>query len=200
VKVYLTLTHRPLDHYTSVINFRTCVTDVMDTRDIRDLISSFLDGCNLVYPRRANDSKLEADCIAEAVQRQYITDKDQTLKRFIPAGVLIACNAYRHQRYDIQIFICLYTALLVYLDDVFEKDVELVRDFNYRFVTSRSHEDRMLNHLGKLLLEMPAMFGQVEANIMVTSTMNGLTSLLIEHEVRNIEVSIRAFHIIYVCA
>ncbi|KAI0394333.1 isoprenoid synthase domain-containing protein [Xylariaceae sp. FL0594] len=160
----------------------------MDAQDIRDLVSRFLRGCGLVYPPMVYDNKLEEDCIADAVRRKYITDEDQTLKRFIPAGVSISSNAYSHQRQDIQIFVAIWTALLVYLDDVGDKDVERIRAFNYRFVTGSRHEDAMLNHLTEMLREMPAMFGRIEADLMVISTMNGLTSLLIEHEIKDVKL------------
>lgn len=160
----------------------------MDSSNLRNLIKNFLKGCGLVYPRTSSHSVFEADCIAEGARRGYITAENKTFKQFIPAGVAMACNAYHHQTRDIQVFICFYTAFLVYLDDVFENDIEAVRPFNYRFITRQKQNDDLLDHFSELVLEMPQLFGTTEANLMTTSTLNLVTALIIEREFRTVKV------------
>lgn len=155
---------------------------------VRNVVKAFLGGCGLVYPQPPCHSSFEVDCIAEGKRRGYITGETETLKRFIPAGVAMARNAYHHQPHAIQVFICFYTAFLVYLDDMFEKDIAAVQEFNHLFVTGQRQATSLLDHFADLLLEMPVVFGPVEANIMTTSTLNLVTALLIEEEFANVKV------------
>lgn len=162
---------------------------VMDTRHIRSEIKRFLSGCELVYPLTANHDESEAAFLAEAVRRQYVTDENQSLMPAMPSGIAMACHAYSHQSYDIQVYICLYTAFLVYMDDAFANDVTVVKEFNHRFITGQRQGDVMLDHLAAFLLDTPALFGTVEANIIITSTLNLITALPIEAEFKDIKVS-----------
>lgn len=104
----------------------------------------------------------------------------------------MSTTAYAHIR-DIRarIFITLYTAVLVYLDDVFEHDVQAVHDFNQRFLRNEPQEDLVLDAFSKMLsVELPAIYGTFASNIIITSTLNLVTALLLEHETRGMEVCI----------
>jgi len=102
----------------------------------------------------------------------------------------MACNAYPHQTKTIQVYICLYTAFLVYLDDMFDNDIEAVKEFNHRFITRQTQRQEVLNHFAALLLDMPAIFGTVSANLMTTSTLNLVTALSLEYELKGVKVRI----------
>lgn len=160
----------------------------MDVSRVRNIVRNFLSGCDIAYPTPPGHSGFQADCISEGVRRGCITADNDALKRFIPAGVAMACNAYHHQSHEIQMYICFYTAFLVYLDDVFEKDIDAVLPFNHRFITNQKQNDVLLDHFAQLLLDMPSVFGTAVANMMTTSTLNLVTALLIEHEFRDVKV------------
>ncbi|KAI0376400.1 isoprenoid synthase domain-containing protein [Hypomontagnella monticulosa] len=158
----------------------------MDPSDIRNLLNSYLERCKLVYPQAAKHNQFEASCVAEAIRRGYIVDENDILKRYISVGVSIACNAYRHQSHDIQVFISLFTAFLTYLDDSYEKNT--TQPFNHRFITGDRQNDILLDHLRDLLFEMPSMFGSVESNIITTAVLDFVTSLSIDHEFEKVKL------------
>ncbi|KAH8649273.1 isoprenoid synthase domain-containing protein [Xylariales sp. PMI_506] len=159
----------------------------ISVQTIRELLQSYMKGCNLVYdPQTASHNQFLECCIAEAKRRGYITKENDALEYCMPAGVSMACNAYHYQSYEVRIFISFFTAFIVYADDKFEHNIDDVQTFNYRFITQAPQEDPILDHFARLLLEMPALFGLVEANIMITATLNVITGLSIENAFRNV--------------
>jgi len=107
----------------------------------------------------------------------------------MPGGVVMATTAYAHlNNKSTQILIALYTAFLIYLDDVFQHDVELVYCFNERFILCQAQDDPVLDGFASLLHEFPQHFGRVVSNIMITSTLNLVTALLLEFETQDMKV------------
>ncbi|EKG19621.1 Terpenoid synthase [Macrophomina phaseolina MS6] len=151
--------------------------------EIRASIGDFLERCGLFLQVCPKHTEFAAECIAESDARGYLIPQNGVFKNFIPAGVAMARNAYAHQPHEVQMFISLYTAFLVYLDDMFENDMDAVRQFNHKFISRKPQKLELLDHFAELLHEMPALFGSVVANIMTTSTLNLVTALSIEHEV-----------------
>lgn len=160
----------------------------MDIPDVRNCIKSFLEGCDLVYPKTEAHLQFEADIVAESKRRGYITPENAKLRPFISTGVSMACNAYCHQSHEIQLFVCFYTAFLIYMDDSYETDIEHILPYNHNFITGEPHNDIILNYFRELMLEAPTLFGMAEANIIISATLNWITGLTIEQEVRNAQV------------
>ncbi|KAF6808948.1 hypothetical protein CSOJ01_07218 [Colletotrichum sojae] len=138
---------------------------------IQIAIKSFLDRCGLVLPTNNKHAKFTAHCISEAVSRDYITTEDNVFRHFIPAGV----------------------SFLVYLDDMFGNDIDAVQQFNHRFITRQPQANDLLGHFADLLLEMPAIFGTIVANMMTTSTLNLVTALSIENEFEAVKLEKLAY-------
>ncbi len=123
------------------------------------------------------------------MKRGCILDGAFGLRPCIPGGVIMATTAYAHlDDQPTQIFIALYTALLIFLDDAFQEDVELVASFNSRFIRKEPQRHANLDVFAHLLHEMPSRFSSVAANIMVTSTLNLVTALALEHEMSSMMV------------
>ncbi|KAF6827253.1 hypothetical protein CPLU01_09216 [Colletotrichum plurivorum] len=137
--------------------------------EIQIAIKSFLDRCGLVLPTNNKHAKFTAHCISEAVSRGYITTQDNVFRHFIPA------------------------AFLVYLDDMFGNDIDAVQQFNHRFITRQPQANDLLDHFADLLLEMPAIFGTIVANMMTTSTLNLVTALSIENEFEAVKLEKLAY-------
>ncbi|KAI3392956.1 hypothetical protein diail_4943 [Diaporthe ilicicola] len=160
-------------------------------------VKAFLKGCGLSYPQLRNHVEFEEECVLEAVRRGYMTDDNRALRPFLTWGAAMARNAYPHQSYEIQVFICFYTAFLLYMDDTFEGNVEPVRRFVQLFVTGQKQAVGLLDRYAEFLLDMPRIFGTVEANIMLASTIHLVTALLVEHEFENVKLEPSAYKFPY---
>ncbi|TFK38295.1 isoprenoid synthase domain-containing protein [Crucibulum laeve] len=178
----------------SIAKRETSLTSFNNTSEIRHAITEFLQHCNLPFPVTNYDTDFHDACCREARRKGYPMDSTYpgctSLYPFIPGGVVMATTAYSHlHKQDARIFIALYTAFLIYLDDIFQKDVGLVSEFNERFIHKRAQLDPVLDSFADLLYELPQHFGRVVSNIMVTSTLNLVTALLLEHETQDMTLS-----------
>ncbi|KII92799.1 hypothetical protein PLICRDRAFT_122793 [Plicaturopsis crispa FD-325 SS-3] len=153
-------------------------------QDTRDVITSFLARCEIPYIHQKYDYEFEAATRAEGARCGYSLEGPQSIAGpYIRLGVMMATTSYGHLP-DIRgrIFVCLYAAYIMYADDVFSKDVSAVTEFNERFVRRQPQTDKVLNDLADLLVRLPEYFGRIPANIIVSSCLDFVTALLVEHE------------------
>jgi hypothetical protein len=145
----------------------------------RAAILDFLEGISQPFPEPAKvDKEFYAECYAGAVKRGW---PKETVNQHLPGGVAMGCTGYGHlPRRSTRILIAIYTACGIYLDDVFQEDVEAVSMFNQRFFEHAPQGDPVLDCFAQILLELGDHFERVVSNIMVTSTLNAVTALTLE--------------------
>ena len=79
-------------------------------------------------------------------------------------------------------FIAIYTAFVSWIDDTYVQDVIGVDSFNERFITGRKQANEGLDGLDRLLRETNLHFHGVQANIIVTATLNFMTSTILDFD------------------
>ncbi|KAF9479343.1 terpenoid synthase [Pholiota conissans] len=135
-------------------------------------------------------------CCAVALERGYPMGSDRTapsLLPFIPSGVIMACTAYTHIEDEAtRIFIALYTAFLVYVDDAYERDNERVCVFIERFLRREKQLDPVLDSMASFLLEIPVHYEPVAASIILTSTLNLINASTLEFQTKGMKASLYA--------
>lgn len=155
----------------------------------RHNIKEFLRWCNIPYPPIIPNIDLLEACYKDALRRGCSLEEERSVYPFIPGGVAMAATAYAHlEDMPTQIYIAMYTAFLIYLDDVFQHDVAEVSSFNQRFITNQPQGDPVLDAFAYLLLEMPERYGTLLSNMMITSTMKLVTALVLEKETSDMRV------------
>lgn len=87
-----------------------------------------------------------------------------------------------------QQWICIYTAFIIYFDDILEKDASMVREFHKRFMTGRLQEHALLDQYAAFLRKAWIHFHPTCANLIVTSILDFITGLLIDAENPSIKV------------
>ncbi|KAJ3766430.1 terpenoid synthase [Lentinula raphanica] len=111
-------------------------------------------------------------------------------KPCIPQGVCLAMTCYTHlEDKSTQVWMALYTACVIYCDDMFKKDTEALALFSERLMHNQPQQDRALDALADLIFEIPCRFPRISANIMVTSALNHFNGLLIEDQTKGLPVS-----------
>jgi hypothetical protein len=149
-----------------------------------------LSECKIPYPEVVYDDEFDRLTRAELERRGCALSGPYSAARFIPTSVTMATVPYAHCPKDIQMFICIYSVLLLYVDDKFEKDVDGVHDFNQRFIRGQKQRDPTLECLAKLIQEIPDYYSPVVADIIVASTLNFVTAVSLECETRGLPVSL----------
>ncbi|KAF8957808.1 isoprenoid synthase domain-containing protein [Flammula alnicola] len=163
---------------------------------IRNIIGDLLIKCQIPYVVTPYDQELHDLCCAVARERGYPMGTDRSvpsLLPFIQSGVIIASVAYGHLESEAtRVFISLYTAFLVYVDDAYQRDVQRVSVFNERFVLREPQEDPVLDGLADWLHEIPKHYERVAANIILTATLNLINASLLEFQTKGMQASIYA--------
>ncbi|KAF8815630.1 terpenoid synthase [Phlegmacium glaucopus] len=163
------------------------------TEDIRDVITELLSECHIPYYRTPYDRDLHDLCIQECKLKSYPIDEAHgkaSILKYIPCGVIIASTGYAHlKNRSTQVFIAIYTAFLTWVDDTYTGDVRGVDTFNERFVTGQPQANEGLDGLDRLLREINLYYHGIQANIILTASLNFMTSTILEFETQGMAVS-----------
>jgi hypothetical protein len=131
-------------------------------------------------------------CCKVAIDRGYPMGTDPSvpsLRPFIPSGVIMAAIAYAHIEDEAtRVFISLYTAFIVYVDDAFERNVEHVSVFMERFIRKEKQLDPVLDGLASLLLSIPDHYEPVVASIILSATINLINASTLEFQTQGMKV------------
>ncbi|KAF8921882.1 terpenoid synthase [Mucidula mucida] len=132
-------------------------------------------------------------CCEEAISRGYSLD-DPSLAIFfttcVPGGITTASTAYGHlENPSPRVYIALYTAFLFYLDDTFASNVAGLSTFHVRLCRAESHGNMVLDFFSSFLCDMHAHFDVMAADLIITSALNFVTGLVLEHRMKTIKLS-----------
>ena len=87
-------------------------------------------------------------------------------------------------------FIAVYTAFITWIDETYARDVIGIDSFNERFVTGREQANEGLDGLDRLLREINLHYHGIQANVILTCSLNYITSNILEFETQGIPVSL----------
>ncbi len=159
---------------------------------IREIIESMLLKMDVPYNVTPYDQKLHDTCCQRAIEQGYPMSADRSelsLLPFIPSGVIMSATAYTHIGNEAtRVFIALYTAFLVYVDDVYERDNSAVRVFIERFVRGEKQLEPVLEGLARFLPEIADHYEPVVANIILTATLNLINASTLEFQTQGMKV------------
>ncbi|KAJ3515470.1 hypothetical protein NLJ89_g1736 [Agrocybe chaxingu] len=161
--------------------------------DIRGVLSQFFKRCQISYSEQPYDLDLHNLCLKESHKNGYPVDSTSgqlSILKGLPVGVVIAATSYTrlHDR-EIQVFIALYTAFLVYLDDSITRDISGVDLFHERFIGGQPQANEVLESLACFLRGIHTRYSEIQANLIMTSTLKFITSVMLEHMTQNIQPS-----------
>ena len=86
-------------------------------------------------------------------------------------------------------FIAIYTAFLTWIGDTYTRDVIGVDSFNDRFITGRQQASETLDGLARLLREINLHYHGIQANVILTASLNFVTSTILDFETQAMVVS-----------
>ncbi|KAH7928297.1 terpenoid synthase [Leucogyrophana mollusca] len=155
-------------------------------KGMRDAIFSFLHRCDIPYLESERDHHFYQRCCEEAIRRGYPMD-GYSVGTYLYMGATMASISYPYLQEDERINIAFYTACAGYVDAVPSRtpNMEALYLFNERFMQKGRQEDRVLEAFADTLSRLAHHYNRVASNLVVTSTLNGVTATLLEIETRD---------------
>lgn len=161
---------------------------------IRRAITDFLRRCGLPHANIANisiDRALYSECYQEVINRGFPMEGKYSLLPYMDIGVAMShIYAYLPDRAT-RMWICLFTILLISIDDMMDKGDDLVNMYSFyeRFANKQSQGDPVLNALDGLLRDVVCYYPSPVSNLIVTSTFDFISSILLDNETKDMQIS-----------
>lgn len=154
---------------------------------IEVILTQFLKGCDIVYPHNITlDLSYRDACYSEAKRRGLNLT---LLGKSLDVAIAIGDTSYQHlQDYPTRIFIAIYTALAVHIDDSYHLYAEGMEDFVSRFLQNEPQRFEALDNFASVIREVPHYWRIISSNFIVLAGMDFLTSMIIEGRVDDMEV------------
>jgi hypothetical protein len=161
---------------------------------IRQVIANFLRRCDLPYANVVNitiDDVLYSECYQEAINRGIPMNGKYSLRPYMDLGVAMF-NAYTYlPDHATKMWICLITVLLACIDDMIDKPEDLVHlhSFYERFASNQSQGNPVLHAVDALLRDIVCHYSSPVSNMIVTSVLDFISSIMIDNETKGMQIS-----------
>ncbi|PFH48240.1 hypothetical protein AMATHDRAFT_180831 [Amanita thiersii Skay4041] len=157
---------------------------------IKSILHNCLEQLGIPFHIPEFNHKFYEACCAGAISRGFALDGPVTIKPYIPLGVYMATTSYADlENTETRIFIALYTAALVAVEDVCGDEFELLRAFCHKFVIGQPHGHPILDCFDFFLRELPVHYELVVSDMMLHSSLDFIVANVLEYEMRTTELS-----------
>ncbi|KAJ3494392.1 hypothetical protein NLJ89_g10818 [Agrocybe chaxingu] len=164
---------------------------------ICEVFEDFFRRCDFHYEEVPYDIDLHNLCINEARKKGYPIDAsagNYSILKGLPVGIVLASTAYAHLRNrELQVFIALYTAFLGQIDTYFAHDISGIDHFTRHFVSGNQQANELLESLASFLRSVYDHYAGIQADIIIASALNFMTSMVLEYRTQGMKLSTAAF-------
>ncbi|KAL0577773.1 hypothetical protein V5O48_004200 [Marasmius crinis-equi] len=159
-------------------------TSTADLALIKRIANNLLERCAIPYAVIPFDQELY-DISKEVLSSDFLLPSSvyPWFSKYLSVGVIIATTSYSHIPYRARVHVATYTGCATALDDVFKTNPEHMGGFNERFIKGLPQDDPILEAFAKILLETSKYYGRTQSALIVTSTLDFVTSLSIDLEI-----------------
>ena len=163
--------------------------EAVDTElgDIKDVIRDFLGQADYKSPGSQCDVELRTKLAAELTR--WPTDiSPAVVSKILDGSCVYSETTYGHTTPEHRFYIALYTACLMYVDDLGERDLDAVMKFTSRFAKGEEQPNPVLNRLSGLLRRAHELWTQYGADAIVAGTLDAVTAMYIEYTARDLVI------------
>jgi len=152
------------------------------TKQLTRIVKGYLEELGLDFSPTSHDHAFFDECCEEMALRNWTDQAIAKLRPFLPGGVIMVSTAYKHlSNRSTQMLIALYTAILIYLDDVAKDVIKELKTFVEVFACGGVHYHDVLAAYANILRDFPRHFGDA-SGIVLSSSLNFINSLVLEDE------------------
>ncbi|EIW83041.1 terpenoid synthase [Coniophora puteana RWD-64-598 SS2] len=164
-----------------------------DFQAIRVIFQDLFNQYDIPYPSSGSvllDPSYYSDCCAYAFSKGYSVTPSSEVHRHIQIGSIMGQLAYGHlPDRAAQIYVAMFTAVLVWIDDVAQSDVERARSFCGCFINGRPQPDPGLELVAQTLHDAAKLYAPVQAAMIVNSALNFINGSVLEYDLRDMKLS-----------
>lgn len=155
--------------------------------EIKNIIRDFLDRVAYKSPKNASDVDLRTK-IADHLATWPSDISPAVIAKILDGSCVYAETTYGHTTAEHRYFIALYTACLMYVDDLGERNLDAVMRFTGRFAKGETQPDPVLNCLADLLRRSHELWTQYGSDAIIAGTLDAVTAMYIEYTAQNLVV------------
>ena len=156
---------------------------VQDAKDplaqVKALIRDFLYRSDYKSPRNLCDPELRSK-LTEELSTWPSDITPALVAKILDCTCAFAETTYGHTTHEHRYFIALYTACLMYVDDLGERDLDAVKQFTGRFAKGERQPNSILQRLAELLGRAHELWTQFGADAIIAGTFDAVTAMYIE--------------------
>lgn len=159
---------------------------------IRQEVADFLHRCGLQYQDFILDEALYAECLQEAINRGFPMNGEYSIRAHMANGVSMFCAGYAYlPDRATRMWICLFTGVSTRIDDILDDGLDLdhLHSFNENFVNCRPQGNALLSAFDELMREAHHYCSPLVANMIITSSLDFISGIMLEHGTNNMQVS-----------
>ncbi|KAF9265366.1 terpenoid synthase [Marasmius fiardii PR-910] len=151
---------------------------------IKSMVRELLEKCKIPLDQLPFDQDLYDVCKEYmASHLNFPSSYYPWFGKYLNVGVVIAFTSYSHLPKCNRMHVAVYTAFATALDDIFAENYGHMEGFNERFVKGIPQDDPILDGLAQTLLDTSTYHGRVQSNLIISSTLDFVTSLRIDMDV-----------------
>ncbi|KAI0714027.1 terpenoid synthase [Cerioporus squamosus] len=155
--------------------------------DVKDIIGDFLNHSSYKSPGTQCDVELRIKLKSEL--SLWPTDiNPAVVLKILDGSCVYTETTYGHTTPQHRFFIALYTACLMYVDDLGERDLDAVMRFTGRFAMGKEQPNPVLNRLAGLLRQSHELWTQYGADAIIAGTLDAVTAMYIEYTAQDLVI------------
>ncbi|KAF8878461.1 isoprenoid synthase domain-containing protein [Infundibulicybe gibba] len=157
---------------------------------IRGILVQFLRELDMPFPNPQYDHQFAQAACNEALRLGFPSTHlySPEFQRAFQLGVAMCVTLYPHLSISRRYYICVYTACVAYLDNLGLEGATVVGEFNMLFLRNKKHMHPILDGFAILLRATHEHFSENTASMIITSTLDYISSLIIEYDQQDMMV------------
>lgn len=146
---------------------------------MREAVHAFLSRSNYKSPNTPHDSNLRAK-LASEIDGWSLDIDPKTISEMVETSCSYTETVYAHTSPDHRYYIALYTACMLYGEDVGAQDPDAISQFARRLARGESQVHPIFDQLASLLKDAHLYWTDIGADAVITGTIDALSATFIE--------------------
>ncbi|KAI0366876.1 terpenoid synthase [Pilatotrama ljubarskyi] len=155
---------------------------------IKSAVRDFLMRLRYRAPHTPANAKLRAEVTAEILSWNAGLSPPY-VEALMDTSCTIAESAYAHLSYKHQLLVAIYTTYVVYVDDIGNRDLEVLGQFGHRLLAREDLGDPVLERLAQQLQDMYDYYPRLSAHSITIATLDSVVGMYVEFTTRDMAVS-----------